>query len=194
MSESRKLDEVSFPGDYDITDTIVAVKLAARMHVENVSFGILERVVVQRFLLELAGRHPESVFLGDPYRLRRQELFEERRSLLNSHLKLSWFALAYWIYGLVAVRSRLSRAEYDDLNMFLTPIRNSLRELGVRVSAEECLAEVDRFLPTEVTALNVEASTHLFLSFVRFLHCGALRRRTPDGCMTPKVRTTCRRT
>jgi hypothetical protein len=87
MSETPKLDKVSFPSGYDITDIIVAVKLAARMHVKNVPFGLLEHAVVQRYLRELAARHPESVPFDDPYRLRGQELFDERRSLLNSHLK-----------------------------------------------------------------------------------------------------------
>jgi hypothetical protein len=189
MSGTSKFDKISFPGGYDITDIIVAVKLAARRHIENAPVGMLEGAIVQRFLLELAARHPESVPFRDPYLLRGQELFDERRSLLHSHLGLSWFGLAYWVYGLVAVRSRISIAEYDDLDTFLTPIRLALRELGVQVSAEECLVEVDRFLPAEVTARNVEASTDVFLSFVRFLHYSALRRRkvvTP-GMALPSV-------
>jgi hypothetical protein len=32
MSETLKLDKVSFPGGYDITDIIVAVKLAEMLH------------------------------------------------------------------------------------------------------------------------------------------------------------------
>jgi len=187
MSGTPKFDKTSFPGGYDITDIIVAVKLAGLRHFQNPSAGELEGAIVKRFLLELAARHPQSVPFSDPYRLRGQELFDGRRSLLNSHLGLSWFGLAYWVCGLVAVRSHLSIAEYDDLNTFLTPIRAALRELGVRVSGEECLAEVDRFLPAEVTARNVEASAQLFLSFIRFLHFGALRRRevvTPGLVLT----------
>ena len=189
MSGTPKFDKTSFPGGYDITDIIVAVKLAGLRHFQNPSAGELEGAILKRFLLELAARHPQSVPFSDPYRLRGQELFDERRSLLNSHLGLSWFGLAYWVCGLVAVRSRLSIAEYDDLNIFLAPIRRALRELGVRVSGEECLAEIDRFLPAEVTPRNVEASAHLFLSFARFLHFGALRRRevvTP-GLVLPSV-------
>jgi hypothetical protein len=177
MSDTPKLDKVSFPGGYEITDIIVAMKFAAMMHVEKVPFGETERIVVQRCLEELAARHPESVPFADPYVVRGQELFDERRSLLNSHLKLSWFSLAYYVYGLVAVRSRLSIAEYDDVNIFRTPVRSALLELGVRVSNEECLDEIDRFIPTDVTARNVEAAARTFLSFAHFLHHGALRRR-----------------
>jgi hypothetical protein len=36
MSETPKLDNVSFPGGYDITDVIVAVKLAEMLHAGNV--------------------------------------------------------------------------------------------------------------------------------------------------------------
>ncbi len=189
MSGTPKFDKTSFPGGYDITDIIVAVKLAGLKHFQNPSAGELEGTIVKRFLLELAARHPQSGPFSDPYRLRGQELFDGRRSLLNSHLGLSWFGLAYWVCGLVAVRSRLSIAEYDDLNIFLAPIRSALRELGVQVSGDECLAEIDRFLPAEVTPRNVEASAHLFLSFARFLHFGALRRRevvTP-GLVLPSV-------
>ena len=187
MSGTPTFDKISFPGGYEITDIIVAVTLAAAKHVANPPVGETQGVIVQRFLRELAARHPGSLAAGDPYRIRAQELFDERRSLRRSHLGLSWFGLAYWAYGLVAVRSGLSIAEFDDLNLFLTPIQGALRELGVRVSAEECLAEVDRFLPREATARNVEASTHVFLSFVRFLHYGALRRRevvTPGLVLT----------
>jgi hypothetical protein len=187
MSGTPEFDKTSFPGGYDITDIIVAVKLAAMRHVKNPPVGQLDGMVLQRFFLGLAARHPQGLASGDPYLLRGQELFDQRRSLLRSHLGLSWFGLAYWVCGLVAVRSHLSIAEYDDLNTFLTPIRLALRELGVKVSAEECLAEIDRFLPTEVTARNVEASAHLFLSFARFLHNGALRRRevvTPGLVLT----------
>ena len=159
MSGTPKFDQISFPGGYEITDIIVAVKLAGLRHFQNPSAGELEGAIVKRFLLELAERHPQSVPFSDPYRLRGQELFDGRRSLLNSHLGLSWFGLAYWVCGLVAVRSHLSIAEYDDLNTFLTPIRAALRELGVRVSGEKCLAEVDRFLPAEVTARNVSPPT-----------------------------------
>ncbi|HYK02225.1 MAG TPA: toll/interleukin-1 receptor domain-containing protein [Thermoanaerobaculia bacterium] len=189
MSETPKVDKVSFPGGYDITDILVAVKLAAGRHVENVPVGETEQVLLQRYLGELAARHPDSVPFSDPYRLRTQELFDERRSLLNSHLKLSWFTLAYWAYGLVAVRADLSLAEYDGLHTFLTPVREALLELGVRVSAEECLAEFDRFIPPDAMPRTVEAATHTFLAFARFLHYGALRRRqvvTP-GLTLPTV-------
>jgi hypothetical protein len=35
MSETLKLDNVSYPGGYDITDIIVAVKLAEMLHVDH---------------------------------------------------------------------------------------------------------------------------------------------------------------
>ena len=177
MSETLEFDKVTFPGGYDISDIFAAVTLAARVHLENLTVSETEHAVLQRFLAGLAARHPGSVPFADPYRVRAQELFDERRSLISSHLKLSWFGLAYWVYGLVAVRSGLSVAEFDDLSIILTPVRAALRELGVRVSEEECLDEVNRFIPTDVTAGSVKAATHLFLSFVRFLHYGALRRR-----------------
>ena len=191
MSDTPEFDKISFPGGYDITDIIAALKFAAMIHVENVPFGETEHIVVQRYLGGMAARHPESVPFANPYQIRGQELFDERSSLLNSHLTLSWFSLAYWVYGLVAVRSHLSIADYDDLNTFLTPIRGALLELGVHVSNEECLDEVDRFVPTDITERNVEAAAHMFLSFARFLHHGALRRREvvtpgltlPDVCL-----------
>lgn len=178
MADASNPDRVAFPGGYDFKDVIVAIKLAAGTHVKDVPFGATERAVVERFLSELAARHSPGVALSDPFRVRQQELFDERRSLLNSHLKFAWFTLAYWVYVLVALRSGLSSAEYDGgLNVVVAPVRGALRELGIRVSAEECLAEIDRFIPTQVTARNVEAAAHLFLSFARFLHNGALRRR-----------------
>ena len=176
MSETLKLDKVSFPGGYDITDIIVAVKLAEMLHGGNVPTGELEQVIVQRFLGELTARHP-GIAISDPFQLRAQELLDERRSLLNSHLKFSWFCLAHWVYVLVTVRSSLSLSEHVDLSTFLTSVRGALRELGVRVSEEECLAEVDRFVPAEVTPRSIKAAALMFLSFARFLHYSALRRR-----------------
>lgn len=189
MSETPELDKVSFPGGYDLSEIVAAVKLSAMRHVEEVPLGDLDRAIVERFLKELAARHPDSVPFADPYTVRAQELFDERRSLLHGHLRFSWFALAYWTYGLVAARSRLSTAEYDDLGIFLTPVVGALRELGVLVREEECLDEVDRFLPLKVSARSVEASTHAFLSFVRFLHQAALRRRqlVRPGLTLPSV-------
>jgi hypothetical protein len=195
MSNPSKLDKVTFPGGYESDEIIVAVALAATVHVRDPDLGMLEHTVFQRFLLGLVARHPGSApfgNFGDPYHLRAQELFDERLSLLNSHLKLSWFCLAYWAYSLLAVRSSLSIAEFDDLGIIVSPVRRSLRELGVQVSDEECLAEVDRFVPTDVTVRNVRAAAYLFLSFVRFLHNGALRRREvvtprlilPSVCLT----------
>ena len=177
MSEAPKVDTQSFPGGYDFTEIVAAVKLAAMKHVEHVPLGSLDGAIVERFLKELVARHPEMAPVDDPYRIRGQELFDERRSLVHSHLKLSWFSLAYWAYGLIAVRSRLSIAEFDDPNIFLVPVRGALRELGVQLSEAECLDEVDRFLPLKVSERSVEAATHIFLSFVRFLHHAALRRR-----------------
>ena len=57
MSETSMRDTVAFPGGYDFTDIIAAVKLAARVHVEHVPFGETEHAVVHRFLSELAARH-----------------------------------------------------------------------------------------------------------------------------------------
>ena len=191
MSETPEVDKGSFPGGYDITEIIAAVKLAAMRHVERdkIPLGELEQAIVDRFLKELVARHPETLPSGDPYLVRAQELFEERRSLLHSHLEMSWFGLAYWAYGLLAVRSGLSIAEYDNLAMFVSPVQRTLRELGVQLSEEECLEEIDRFLPRDVSPRSVEASTQTFLSFVRFLHRAALRRRqlvTP-GLTLPSV-------
>jgi TIR domain len=186
-SNTSKSDKVSFPGGYDLGEILAAVSIAATVHVDRPEFGTTEQALLQRFLTELVARHPESApfrNFGDPYQLRIRELFDERLSLLNSHLKASWFGLAYWTYGLVAVRSGLSIAEVDDLRTLMTPVRLSLRELGIRVSNEECLAEIDRFMPPEVTQRNVLGAALLFLSFVRFLHNGALRRRE---VVTPRL-------
>jgi hypothetical protein len=186
-SDTSKIDKVSFPGGYDFGEILAAVSVAATVHVAKPEFGTTEQALLQRFLTELVARHPESVpfrNFGDPYQLRIRELFDERLSLLNSHLKASWFGLAYWTYGLVAVRSGLSIAEVDDLRTLMTPVRLSLRELGIRVSDEECLAEIDRFMPPDVTQRNVLGAALLFLSFVRFLHNGALRRRE---VVTPRL-------
>src|SRR5204862_7408926 len=101
-------DVISFPGGYDIFEIIVAVNLAEMRHVGNVPRGETENAVMTRFFDALAERHPS---FGEPYALRGQELFDERRSLLNSHLGLPWFTLAYWVYGLMAVGSRISTAE-----------------------------------------------------------------------------------
>jgi len=177
------VDTTSFPGGYDFAEIIAAIKLAAMMHVEHAPVGSTDGATIERFLKELVARHPELTPSGDPYQVRAQELFDERRNLVHSHLKLSWFSLAYWAYGLIAVRSRLSIAEYDDARIFMVQVRGALRELGVRVSEKECLHEIDRFLPLKVSARSVEAATYIFLSFVRFLHKAALRRRqlvTPD--------------
>lgn len=182
------LKDTSFPGGYDITDVIAAVKISAGIHVQmNVPFGETDKVIVDRFFRELTARHPEA--LADPYRFRGQELLDERRSLRNSHLQFSWFALAYATYGLIAVRSGISTAPHHELSAFLTPMRGALRELGVQMSSEECLAEIDRFIPAEVTPRSVEAAALTFLSFARFLHYGALRRReaVTSGLTLPPV-------
>jgi hypothetical protein len=177
MSEAPVDHKPSFPGGYDVGEIIVAVKLAEMRHLKSVPRGEVDGELVERFLKELVARHPEMFPVGDPYDVRSQELFNERRSLLNSHLRFSWFALAYWSYGLLAVRSGISIAEYENLKIFLNPVLGALRELGVRVSEEECLNEVERFLPLKVSEKTVETSAYAFLSFVRFLHHAALRRR-----------------
>lgn len=166
MSATPKPDTASFPGGSDITEIIAAVKLAAIKHVEKdkVPVGELDRAIVERFLKELVARHPDILPFGEPYQARARELFEERRSLLHSHLTMSWFSLAYWAYGLIAVRSGLSHAEHDNLGMLVEPVQRTLRELGIQASEEECVEEIDRFLPLQVSARSVEASPQTFLS------------------------------
>ena len=97
--------------------------------------------------------------------------------MLQSPLKLSWFRLAYFGYGLIAARLGLSRARFDDIDVFVAPVRASLQELGITVSAPECVAEIERFLPVDADARGLDAATYALLSFVRFLHRAALRRR-----------------
>ena len=183
MSVSPELDTMSFPGGYDLKEIIAVVKLAAMQHVEHVPVGPLDQAIASAFLEALLARNPTPETLRNPYQVRAGELFDERRSLLHSHLGMSWFTLAYWAYGLIAVRSGVSVADHDGVHMFVVPVRQTLQELGVRVSEAECLEEVDRFLPVKASPRSVEASTHTFLSFVRFLHRAALRRRrvvTPE--------------
>jgi len=183
MEASPAIDTVTYPGGYDVAELIAAVKLAALRHVPDLRFGELERAIVEHFLQGLIARHPEGLPSPDPYAVRVAELTDERRSLLQSHLKLPWFRLAYWSYGLIAVRSGLSQAEFDGIEIFIAPMLASLRELGIEVSREACLAEVERFVPVDVDARSVEGGTHALLSFLRFLHRAALRRRrfvTPD--------------
>ncbi len=177
-------DTVSFPGGYDITEILVAIVCAERQHVEQLSVGETEAAVVQRFLEDLATRHSQHEVMGDPYRLRGQELLDERRSLQNSHLRFPWFALAYWSYGLIAVRSGISIAQFDGPHVFFPPIRGALRELGIDVSDDDVVAEIDRFIPVSATPKSVKTATYVFLSFVRFLHYGALRRRCT---VTPRL-------
>jgi hypothetical protein len=189
MSQTSELDTVSFPGGYDLTEQIVAVKLAAMKHVRPVPVGELDLAIAEAWLRELWARNPTIETLQEAYQVHAAELAEERLSLLNSHLRMSWFALAYWSYGLIAVRSGVSTADHDGEGMFIEPVSMTLRELGVRVSKAECIEEVDRFLPFHASPRSVEASTHAFLSFVRFLHRAALRRRrvvTP-GLSLPDV-------
>jgi TIR domain-containing protein len=188
MSPPAKIDTVEFPGGYEITDIMAAVKLGAMKHLENPPFGETDRAILERFLTELAARHPESVPFTDPYQVRGQELFEQRLRLVYSHLGLTWFSLAYWVYGLIAVRSGLSIAEFNDLRMFVVPVKGALRELGIVVTEQEYLDELERFLPLNISPHALEASTFAFLSFVRFLHHGALRRRqmvTPAMSLPP---------
>jgi hypothetical protein len=176
----KEADKYDFPGGYDLNEILGAVSLAAIAHMRNPDLSTIENKILQQLLLDVAARHPENApfrNLQDPYLLRAKELFEERQSLLNSHLKASWFCLSYWVSSLFAVRSGISIAEFDGLRMFVIPVQHALRELGIEVSKEECLAEVDRFMPDEATPRNILAATHLFLSFVRVLHNGALRRR-----------------
>jgi hypothetical protein len=175
--QPETFDRMNFPGGYDIGECLVAVLLASRQHMEQPTFNQTEAATMQRFLTGLAERHPESVPFADPFRVRADELFNERRSLLNSHLKLTWFSLAYWAYGLIAVRSGLSVAEFDDLSVIATPVRLCIRELGIEASAAELLAEADRFIPNKITEWSVKAAALLFLSYTRFLHKSALRRR-----------------
>jgi hypothetical protein len=193
MEPTPKADKVVYPGGYDQFELIATVHLAARRHFAEVPSGEVEGAIVARFLQGLVARYPDGVPSPDPYQVRLRELVDERCSLLNSHLKLSWFRLAYWSCGLIAVRSGLSIAEYDSVDIFLKPIVFSLAELGIDLSPQDCLDEIERFVPLpqtrrstdspEPSASSVQAATHLFLSYVRFLHRAALRRRrvvTPD--------------
>ncbi len=178
MRDTQTIDTVSFPGGHDWLDEVAAVKLAATRHVLDVPFSETERAVVERFLTGLSARHPDRPPLTDPYLLRAQELLDQRRSLMDSHLRFSWFSLAYWAFGLLAVRSGLSTADHDGLETFVVPISSAFYELGVRIAtAQECVEEIDRFLPATVTPRGVETATYAFLSFARFLHFAALRRR-----------------
>jgi hypothetical protein len=145
--------------------------------------GDLERAIVTRFLQSLVARHPEGLPSDDPYYVRVLALAGERASLLNSHLKLSWFRLAYWSYGLIATLSGLSAADDDNMEIFVRPIVVSLAELGIEVSPPECLEDFKRFLPLRPNPRSLQAATQLFVSYARFLHRAALRRRrvvTPD--------------
>jgi hypothetical protein len=190
MSDPAEFDTVSFPGGYDQAEQIAAVELAAMQHVRPVPAGPVARAITEALLRGLQERHPRDRDLcTQPYHVRSGELAGERLSLLCSHLALSWFGLAYWAYGLVAVRSGVSIAEHEGEQMFVAPIRMALGELGVRVSDAECIAEVDRFLPFEPSPRGVEASALVFLSYVRFLHRAALRRRrvVAPGLSLPDV-------
>jgi hypothetical protein len=160
-----------------LDEQVAAVQIAAIKLLGRASDRPHIAYLVECFVNELAARHPEIVPFGDPYAIHTQDLVAERGRLAHSHLKLSWFTLAYWAYGLIAVRSGLSFAKYDDPRNFVVPVRGALLELGVRVSEGECLDEVDRFVPLEVSAPSVEVATYVFLSFIRFLHHAALRRR-----------------
>jgi TIR domain len=193
MEPTPNADKVAYPGGYDQVEQIATVHLAARRHFAEVPSGELEGAIVTRFLEGLIARHPEGLPSRDPYHVRVLELVSERGSLLNSHLKLSWFRLAYWSCGLIAVLSGLSIAEYDGIEIFLEPIVASLAELGIDLSPQDCLDEIERFVPLPQTrrstkspgpgVSSVQAATHLFLSYLRFLHHAALRRRrvvTPD--------------
>jgi len=178
MNEAPSFDKVSFPGGYDYLELDIAVSLSALRHSNALPEGEASRDNLLRFLRALAERHPEEQLpFDDPYLVRARELFEERPSLLHSHLRFSWFALAYWAHGLMAVRSGASVAIHDGLRMFLTPVQRALRELGVVASEEECLEEIDRFTPADSTPRILAYAAQVFLSFVRFLHLGALRRR-----------------
>lgn len=177
MDATPKVDEGAFPGGDDAMECIAAVKLAAMRHLQDPPFGELESAVVQRFLQGLLDRHPDGLPSTDPYEVRVGELVGERRSLLHSHLKLSWFRLAYWSYGLIAVRAGLSIARVDSIDILVGPMHASLLELGIRQSPQDCIDEIERFLPLEPSPRGLEAATHAFLSFVRFLHRAALRRR-----------------
>lgn len=177
-------DTVSFPGGYDIMEIVAAIVCAERQHVEHPSVGETEAAIVERFLEDLTTRHSQGEIMGDPYRVRGQELLDERHSLLNSHLRFPWFALAYWSYGLIAVRSGISIAQFDGPHLFFQPIRGALRELGIDVSDDDVVAEIDRFIPAEATPKSVKTAASVFLSFVRFLHYGALRRRST---VTPRL-------
>ena len=183
MEATLAADTVAYPGGYDAFELIAAVHLAAQRHFAEVPTGELEHAIVTRFLQGLVARHPEGLPSDDPYYVRVLELAGERASLLNSHLKLSWFRLAYWSYGLIAALSGLSATDDDSMEIFVRPIVVSLAELGIDVSRQECLHEFERFLPLRPSPRSLSAAAHLFCSYARFLHRAALRRRrvvTPD--------------
>lgn len=183
MEATPAADTVAYPGGYDAIELIAAVHLAAQRHFAEVPTGELEHAIVTRFLQGLVARHPEGLPSDDPYLVRVLELVGERASLLNSHLKLSWFRLAYWGYCLIAALSGLVVTDDDSMEIFVRPIVASLAELGIDVSPQECLEEFERFLPLRPGQRSLQAATYLFSSYARFLHRAALRRRrvvTPD--------------
>ena len=105
------------------------------------------------------------------------ELLNERREPHQGFLMAPWYVLSYWTYRLIAVRSGLSVYLTDPSSRFAMLVRHALAELGVRVSEEECLAEVERFLPEEVSPQSVRFMAASFVSYVQVLHRAALRRR-----------------
>jgi hypothetical protein len=177
-------DANSFPGGYDVHDLVVAVKLSARSHVGDVPFEETERAIVESFLAALLARHPDAVRAEGADAVHARELLDERRTLLRPHLRFAWFSLAYWTYGFIAIRSGLSGDGEDMLAMHTQRINQSLMELGVWLAPGECDNELERFLPEAVSAKTAEGSTYTFLSFARFLHFAAVRRRE---VVTPRL-------
>lgn len=162
-------------------EQLAAVLLSVLRHLGSVPMSETKRVLMERFLAGLVERNPDEPVGANPYAVRGRELFQERSSLRASHLGLPWFALAYWSHGLLATKSGLSKAEFEDPDDALATVRLALLELGIDASAEQCTEQLDRFIPLEISEPNVTAATSLFLSFVRFLHQSALRRRQLVG-------------
>jgi hypothetical protein len=199
VNETSRVDTVSFPGADQLErerDVHLAVKLAAFVHMRDAPWTEIDLRVASPLVERWLTSHEKPPL--DPvdlYEFRMAELRDERRRLTRSHLTLSWFALAYWTYRLIAVLSSNSRANHAAPEMFVDAVRRYMLELGVEVSHQECAEEIDRFVPRdpgpesllrpdptgenlqEATSKNLEYSAFAFVSFVRFLHYRALRRR-----------------
>lgn len=177
---TTNIEKQKMPGGLLDEDIFVAVILAGYQYSAEIWFGDLFAKVFEKFLHEMTSKYPGKDIGNltlEAFDLRYEELRNERKNLLNSHLRPVWFFVAYYAWILIAWRSKFIDEIPGPIEDILPYFTRHLLELGIESSVDECLVEIDNCLPESTNMRNLAVATFTYLDRLRYMHRAALRHR-----------------